>query len=112
MDFIVNQNKNTAVIVTNVERLNASNASELKAELLILNKSNVNNIVIDMSKTKYCDSSGLSSILIANRMCKDTNGKFILCGLQANVQKLIEIAQLDRVLTIVENDKIALESIA
>jgi len=92
--------------------LNASNASELKAELLILNKSNVNNIVIDMSKTKYCDSSGLSSILIANRMCKDTNGKFILCGLQANVQKLIEIAQLDRVLTIVENDKIALESIA
>ena len=108
MDFIVNQNKNTAVIVTNVERLNASNASELKAELLILNKSNVNNIVIDMSKTKYCDSSGLSSILIANRMCKDTNGKFILCGLQANVQKLIEIAQLDRVLTIVENDKIAL----
>ena len=40
MDFIVNQNKNTAVIVTNVERLNASNASELKAELLILNKSN------------------------------------------------------------------------
>ena len=92
--------------------MNASNASELKAELLILNKSNVNNIVIAMSKTKYCDSSGLSSILIANRMCKDTNGKFILCGLQANVQKLIEIAQLDRVLTIVENDKIALESIA
>jgi anti-anti-sigma factor len=112
MDFTVTQEKNTAVITTNVERLNASNASELKAELVLLNKANVNNMVIDMAKTKYCDSSGLSAILVANRLCKDTNGKFVLCGLMPNVQKLIEIAQLDRVLTIVANEKEALEIIA
>lgn len=100
MDFIVNQDNNIAVVKTNVDRLNASNASDLKAELVLLSKSSVNNIVIDMSKTKYCDSSGLSAILVANRLCKDTNGKFVLCGLQSNVQKLIEIAQLDRVLNI------------
>ena len=112
MDFIVNQDNGTAVVKTNVERLNASNASELKSELVMLNKNNVNNIVINMSKTKYCDSSGLSAILVANRLCKDTNGKFALCGLQANVQKLIEIAQLDRVLNIAasEEDAVALIS--
>lgn len=100
MDFIVNQDNGIAVVKTNVDRLNAANASDLKAELVLLNKNSVNNIVIDMSKTKYCDSSGLSAILVANRLCKDTNGKFVLCGLQENVQKLIEIAQLDRVLNI------------
>lgn len=112
MDFKVSQENNTAIIQTNVERLNASNAAGLKAELVLLNKNSVNNIVIDMTKTKYCDSSGLSAILVANRLCKDTNGKFALCGLQENVQKLIQIAQLDRVLTIAANKEEALADLA
>jgi len=111
MNFIVNQQNGTAVVKTNVEKLNAANASELKAELVLLNKSSVNNIIIDLSKTRYCDSSGLSAILVANRMCKDTNGKFVLCGLNENVSKLISIAQLDKVFTITATEKEALATI-
>jgi anti-anti-sigma factor len=76
---------------------------ELKAELVLLNKNGVNNVVLDLSATKYCDSSGLSAILTANRLCKDSNGNFALCGLQSGVFKLIQIAQLDRVLLIADN---------
>lgn len=112
MDFQVDQKKNTAIIKVNIEKLNASNAPKLKAELVVLSKNNINNIVIDLTKTKYCDSSGLSAILVANRLCKDTNGKFVLCGLQPNVKKLIEISQLDKVLSIFNNEKEAMESIA
>ncbi|MGY8926853.1 MAG: STAS domain-containing protein [Flavobacteriales bacterium] len=111
MDFIVSRENSTAIVKTNVDKLNASNTSGLKAELLLLSKNSVNNIVIDMTKTKYCDSSGLSAILVANRMCRDTNGKFVLCGLQSNVMKMIEIAQLDRVLTIVSTEIEAISSI-
>lgn len=111
MDFIVNQQNGTAVIKTNVDKLNAANAPGLKAELVLLNKGSINNIVIDMSKTKYCDSSGLSAILVANRLCKDTNGKFVLCGLNDNVSKLISIAQLDKVFTIVATEADALGAI-
>lgn len=111
MDFTVSQNNGTAIVKTNVEKLNASNASGLKAELVVLGNNSVNNIVIDMSGTKYCDSSGLSALLVANRMCKDTNGKFVLCGLMPNVQKLIEIAQLDKVLNISVNQEEALANI-
>ena len=111
MNFIVNQQNGTAVVKTNVEKLNAANASELKAELVLLNKSSVNNIIIDLSKTRYCDSSGLSAILVANRMCKDTNGNFVLCGLNENVSKLISIAQLDKVFTITATEKEALATI-
>ncbi|MCO4814950.1 MAG: STAS domain-containing protein [Flavobacteriales bacterium] len=109
MNFTVSQNKDTAVINTKVEKLNASNAPELKAELTVLSNKSINNIIIDMKETKYCDSSGLSALLVANRMCKDTNGQFILCGLEKNVSKMIEIAQLHRVLTIVKSSKEALE---
>ena len=64
-----------------------------------------------MSQTKYCDSSGLSAILIANRLCKDTNGSFHLAGLQPNVLKLIQIAQLDKVLNLSENTDSAIATL-
>lgn len=111
MNFETTQRNNHAVVNSKVDKLDASNASELKSELVLLNKNGINNIVIDLSKTRYCDSSGLSAVLTANRLCKDTNGQFVLCGLQDNVRKLIEIAQLDKVLVITENQEQALEAI-
>lgn len=111
MNFEISHNKNEALVKTQVDKLDATNAPELKAELTILNKQGVNNIVIDMSATKYCDSSGLSAVLTANRLCKDTNGKFVLCGLQENVMKLVQIAQLDKVLSISSDQQAALVEI-
>lgn len=111
MNFETKRNQNEAVLKSHVEKLDAGNAPELKAELVLLNKDGVNNIVLDLSKTRYCDSSGLSAVLTANRLCKDTNGKFVLCGLQDNVRKLVEIAQLDKVLVITNDSEQALEVI-
>ena len=111
MNFQTTQNKLNAVIKCNVDKLTAVNATELKAEMLVLNKNGVNNIVLDLSATKYCDSSGLSAILTGNRLCKDTNGKFILCGLQTPVLKVIQIAQLDKVLLLSDNETEAIKAI-
>jgi anti-anti-sigma factor len=58
------------------------------------------NIVLDLSKCRYCDSSGLSAILVANRLCKNANGTFVLTGLNDAVERLITISQLDTVLNI------------
>lgn len=102
MNFEIQQQANYTLVKSKMEKLDASNASELKVELVLLNKAGVNFIILDLSETKYCDSSGLSSILTANRLCKDTNGKFVLCGLQPNVEKMIRISQLDKVFSITE----------
>lgn len=102
MNFQVDTKKGYSVVTATVDKLNASNAPELKSALLTINKNNVSNIIIDLTQTSYCDSSGLSAILSANRLCKNSGGEFILCGLQPNVQKMIEIAQLNRVLHIVD----------
>lgn len=107
MNFDIQQQASYTLVKTKVEKLDASNASELKVELVLLNKSGVNFIILDLSETKYCDSSGLSSILTANRLCKDTNGRFVLCGLQPNVEKMIRISQLDKVLPITETVELA-----
>tara|TARA_E500000331_G_scaffold243450_1_gene233806 strand:+ start:51 stop:392 length:342 start_codon:yes stop_codon:yes gene_type:complete len=102
---------NVVVVYSQVDKLDSTNAPELKSLFIHLNKSANNLIVLDMSQTKYCDSSGLSAILIANRLCKDTSGSFHLAGLQPDVLKLIQIAQLDKVLNLSENLDSALASL-
>ena len=100
MSFSKTDQNNYSIITSRVEKLDASNAPELKAEFVLVNKNSVNNIILDLESTKYCDSSGLSAILIGNRLCKDSSGKLVICGLQANVEKLIQISQLDKVFNI------------
>ena len=91
------------------ERLDLQIATSLKADLVQMNGNREKNIVLDLSNCSYCDSSGLSAILVANRLCKNANGIFILCGLQEAVARLITISQLDSVLNIVADKEKAEE---
>ncbi len=43
---------------------------------------------------------GLVRSLVANRLCKNANGTFVLTGLNDAVERLITISQLDTVLNI------------
>jgi anti-anti-sigma factor len=101
MNFEKKQEEQYTLITSKVDKLDTNNAPELKGEIVFLNKSGVNNIIIDLSASRFCDSSGLSAILVANRLCKNSSGSFVLCGLQEPVMKLIQISQLHTVLNIV-----------
>jgi anti-anti-sigma factor len=116
MNFEIDKKDNYAVVSVKVEKLDSQVSPSLKSELVVLNADEFSNIVIDLSDTRYCDSSGLSAILVANRLCKNSGGTFVLCGLQRSVSKLISISQLDTILNITPTleeavDLLALESI-
>ncbi|MEW6468952.1 MAG: STAS domain-containing protein [Bacteroidota bacterium] len=100
MSFSVDKKDKYSVIRTSVEKLDSNIAPTLKSELVVLNADGVRNIIIDLSQTRYCDSSGLSAILVANRLCKNAGGSLVITGLQENVMKLITISQLDSILNI------------
>jgi anti-anti-sigma factor len=68
--------------------------------LLIINSEGYNNIILDLTDSQYCDSSGLSAVLVGNRVCRNAGGNFILTGLSEPIKKLISISQLDQVLSI------------
>lgn len=116
MNFEIDKKDNYAVVSVKVEKLDSQVSPSLKSELVVLNADEFSNIVIDLTDTRYCDSSGLSAILVANRLCKNSGGSFILCGLQRSVSKLISISQLDTILNITPTldeavDLLAMESI-
>jgi anti-anti-sigma factor len=100
MSFQIERTDKYTVIKLQSEKLDSNLAPSLKSELVVLSADGVKNIIIDLTDTRYCDSSGLSAILVANRLCKNNEGEFVLTGLQDPVKKLISISQLDTILTI------------
>lgn len=100
MNFQIEKTDNYTVIKLNAEKLDSTLAPSLKSELVVLNTDGVKNIIIDLSSARYCDSSGLSAILVANRLCKNSQGIFVITGLQETVKKLVAISQLDTILNI------------
>lgn len=98
MSFNSKKYDNYTLIVFSTDKLDAVVSPDLKAELVLINKGGEKNILIDLTSVKYCDSSGLSALLIGNRLCKESEGSFILSCLQPAVQKLVVISQLDSIL--------------
>ncbi len=103
MEFEITKKEDHVVIKVLSKKLDTNNAPELKSELVILGNDDVKTIILDVSNCNYVDSSGLSAILVANRLCEDSIGTFILCGLQPDVEHLIRISMLHTVLLITKN---------
>ncbi|HPY82302.1 MAG: STAS domain-containing protein [Bacteroidales bacterium] len=100
MDCKITKKDSYTLIEILSDKLDSQIAPSLKSELVLISGNKEKNIILDLSNCRYCDSSGLSAILVANRLCKNANGIFVLCGLQTAVERLITISQLDSVLNI------------
>lgn len=101
MKYSVDKQERYTVMRVQETNLNSVVAPELKGEFVVLANEGVRSLIVDLGDVEYIDSSGLSSILTANRLWKQ-NGSFVLTGAKhPSVKKLIEISRLDTVLTIV-----------
>jgi anti-anti-sigma factor len=111
MKFTIDKHEKYVLIKLNESKLNSLMSPHLKSELILLNTEGQRNVILDLSAVKYSDSSGLSSLLVGHRLCKNSEGSFILTGINDIIAKLITISQLENVLTIVRNVEEAVDLI-
>ena len=83
------------------EKLITLNAPDLKTELVILHNEGFHNIIIDLTNTKFIDSSGISALLVGNRLCSNADGCFVLTNYSDPVLNLLKISKLDTVLNLI-----------
>ncbi len=100
MKYSVDKQEKYTLLRLNEEKLDSSIAPQLKSEMVTLHAEGVRNIILDLSEVKYTDSSGLSALLVGNRILQEDSGIFILARLSDHTMKLIKISQLDSVLNI------------
>ncbi|WP_276362155.1 STAS domain-containing protein [Daejeonella sp. H1SJ63] len=101
MKFTVDKHEKYVLIKLDEDKLNSLISPQLKSELILSNSEGQRNIILDLSNVKYSDSSGLSSLLVGHRICKNSDGMFILTGINDNINRLIAISQLENILNIV-----------
>jgi anti-anti-sigma factor len=100
MKYTIDKQEKYSLLRLHEEKLDSSVAPNLKSELITLHAEGVRNIILDLSDIKYTDSSGLSALLVGNRVLQEDGGIFVLTNLSDHTLKLIKISQLDSVLNI------------
>lgn len=100
MKYSIDKKDNYTQFVLLEEKLDTVMAPELKSKFITLNAEGDKNIILNLESVKYVDSSGLSAILVANRLCQGSDGKLILANVSDHVMKLFKISQLDSVLNL------------
>lgn len=111
MKFSLDKQEKYTIISLEEDKLDSTISPLLKSEFITLNAEGNRNLILDLAKVRFSDSSGLSAILVANRLCTGLEGIFILTALSDHVSKLIKISQLDTVLTILPTVAEAVDSV-
>lgn len=111
MKYSVDKQEQYSVVSVGEDKLDAAVAPDLKSELITMHAEGVKNLILDMSSVKYTDSSGLSALLVGNRLFREDGGAFALTGLNDHVTKLVKISQLDSVLLIANSPEEAVDAI-
>jgi anti-anti-sigma factor len=111
MKYTVDKQEKYLLVKLDEEKLDTTMAPTLKTDLLTQHAEGVSNLVLDLSNVKYIDSSGLSALLVGNRVFSEENGMFVLAGITDHVMKLIKISQLDNVLNILPTVEEAVDAV-
>jgi len=111
MKYTIDKQEKYSLLRLHEEKMDSSVAPGLKSELITLHAEGIKNIILDLSDVKYTDSSGLSALLVGNRIFQEDGGIFVLAALSEHTVKLIKISQLDSVLDIMTTVEEAIDAV-
>ena len=83
----------------------------LRDALLAEIKADGPSVLVNMSGVTYIDSSGIATLVEGLQLSRQTKTRFGLFGLRPNARSVLELARLNKVFVIFENEVEALEKI-
>jgi anti-sigma B factor antagonist len=84
----------------------------LRETLLKELQSGAPSVLINMREVTYIDSSGIATLVEGLQLSRQTQTHFGLYDLRNNARSVLELARLNRVFAIFENEQEALEKIS
>ena len=93
-------------------RLDTTNYGELEHHLSSLTDNDEKIILLDLGNLEYISSSGLRILLMFLKKLKAAEGRFMLCGMSADIKEIFEISGFINIFEIFENQEDALKNIS
>jgi anti-sigma B factor antagonist len=85
-------------VVAAPEEIDITNAAGLRAALLEAATHGSRTVVVDMSRTQFCDSAGLHTVLGAHRRAEAAGGEVLLVLAGPAVLRIFEVTGIDRLI--------------
>ncbi|MBZ0247938.1 MAG: STAS domain-containing protein [Cyclobacteriaceae bacterium] len=111
MKYTIDKQEKYSLLGLHEEKMDSNIAPDLKSQMITLHAEGVKNMILDLTEVKYTDSSGLSALLVGNRIFQEDGGIFVLAKLSEHTLKLIKISQLDSVLHILPTVEEAIDTV-
>jgi anti-sigma B factor antagonist len=99
MELTVEKANDVAVVAIPVTELDAANAAEFKRDMAPVLDAHAN-VVLDLTRLNFVDSSGLGAFLSCLRKATEKRGDLKLCGASKQVRTALELVRMHRILDI------------
>ncbi len=91
--------------LTDTDRLNATIAPEVKAELTAALSATGTKLVLNLSNISFIDSTGIGTLISALKTARQNDGSFQLCCVKTEVMSLLRLMKLDKIFDIFESEE-------
>ena len=99
----------TALIVDVVGDIDLYNSPEIRKVLLdALRTKRVPAVIVNLTRVKYIDSSGVASLVEGLKISRELQSKFILFGLSPAAREVLELSRLIKVFSVCESEEEAI----
>ena len=86
----------------------ANSPAVRKALLREMREKRTPRVVMNMSKVRYIDSSGVASLVEGLKASRDVGTRFILFGLSTTAREVLQLSRLLRIFEVYDNEEQAL----
>jgi len=101
-ETMINSRDNGSKTIVDIDAQNVDfrNCEAIKSAVAGMVVEGRSNVVLNLSKVSFMDSSGLGVILFCKRTCEEAGGKFGAFGLQNYVNNLVNLTNLNKTIDI------------
>jgi anti-sigma B factor antagonist len=85
-------------VVATPDEIDVTNADELRAVLLDAAAHGTGPLVVDMSRTRFCDSSGMRALVLAHQRAQAEGSDLLLVAPAAPVLRVLALLGIDRII--------------
>ena len=109
MDLAVEKVGDVAIVTVPMEELDAVTTPEFKRDIVPVLEANAK-VVLDLSRLRFLDSSGLGAFLFCHRQASARGGAVKLCRMSSQVRAVIELVRLHRMLDLLDTREEAVQA--
>lgn len=95
------QERGTTVVVTLAGEIDLQQSPNVRRQLMEL-MFDRRDVLVDLAGVSYIDSSGIACLVEAYQMARKNANRFVLVSVSPSVLRVLQLARLDKVFTLVE----------